>query len=68
MEEPPASTDIYGYDIGIAFKSENSTWANASNQGCVKGESNIHPTVQDKQDFKQVVDEIHELAKKCELK
>ncbi|KIK03737.1 hypothetical protein K443DRAFT_94570 [Laccaria amethystina LaAM-08-1] len=65
-ESPPASEDIYGLDTSIAWGSDDLQWMNLGPQGCVRGESSVQPTPEQKIKFKRAVDIVHELLGKNE--
>ena len=63
-ERPPGSEDIYGFDIGIAWGSEDLEWANGGPQGCVGGFSEVQATDDQKAKFKRAVEIVDVLAGK----
>jgi hypothetical protein len=61
-EQPLGSQDIYQQDISIFVESDGFRWANVPNQGCDIQESTVKPTQAQKDQFKAIVQKIHQLA------
>ena len=63
-ESPPGSEDIYGMDTSIAFGCDDFMWQNGGPQGCGGGQSAVHPTDEQKIQFKRAVEIVKELQAK----
>ncbi|KAI8341002.1 hypothetical protein EDC96DRAFT_522830 [Choanephora cucurbitarum] len=55
-EQPPGSEDIYGQDISLGFMSDDFQWINGGPEGCSNGTSEVQPTPEQKEKFKELVE------------
>ncbi|KAH7101756.1 hypothetical protein BKA62DRAFT_829843 [Auriculariales sp. MPI-PUGE-AT-0066] len=62
VEQPRGTADIYGFNIGITFGSDQFEWANGSGTGCGPGKSETQATDEDKAKFKRAIEIVEELT------
>ncbi|KAE8166095.1 hypothetical protein BDV40DRAFT_256770 [Aspergillus tamarii] len=62
LESPPGSEDIYRMDTSISWSSDDFEWCNGSPQGCMREESDVHPSEAERNMFMRAVDIVRELV------
>jgi hypothetical protein len=62
VENPSGSEDVYKQDVSIFVEADGFAWANVPNQGCAIQESNVKPTSEQIEHFKQIIQKITQLA------
>ncbi|KAJ1564431.1 hypothetical protein HK096_008019 [Nowakowskiella sp. JEL0078] len=61
-EQPPGSSDIYGFNISINIDAPGFRWENRPNDGCVISESSIQPSEEQKKKFFEAAMKLKEIA------
>ncbi|KAL6912566.1 hypothetical protein FSST1_010326 [Fusarium sambucinum] len=61
-EEPTGSEDIYGFDTGIVWGSDDLEWRNGGPQGCSGGSSSVEASEDQKQQFSRAIEIIKAIA------
>ncbi|KAB8207205.1 hypothetical protein P875_00095249 [Aspergillus parasiticus SU-1] len=62
LESPSGSEDIYGKDISILWSSDDFSWCNGGQQGCVGAHSDVRPSETHRRMFTRAVDIVRELV------
>lgn len=63
-EDPKGSEDIYGMDTSIMWGSDDLEWINGGPAGCVRGQSSVKASEDDKKKFKRAVEIVNQLVDK----